>query len=215
MTSDRSRGFTLVELVISLTIIGLILVIIFGALRIGVRAWEKGERDVESQQRRRVVLDLVKRQLASTYPYEVKKGNQMSFFFKGENKSVAFVSNIHLMPGDVSGMVYVKYVIMPDPGKDKERLLFYENDMALSDLVVNETDEIDLDSFLDLMPDAKGIEFEYLKMSDGVETSEWQETWDREEEKGLPAAVRMILKEEVGRAPIYVIARIESEAGNM
>ena len=212
MRSDRCKGFTLVELLISLTVIGLILVIIFGALRIGVRAWERGERDVESHQRRRVVLDLVKRQLASTHPYEIKKGSQRWSFFKGENKSVAFVSNIPLIPGNMSGMVFVKYVVMSAKGTDKERFLFCEKEPTVFDRVVNEMDQIEEDSFVELMSDAKEIEFEYLKTSDGVETSEWQEAWDSQEEKGLPAAVRIILKEEMERAPIYVIARIESEA---
>ena len=66
MLSGNSRGFTLLELLISLTIVALIVVIIFGALRIGIRAWEKGEKDVDVRQRQRIVLDLIKRQLAST-----------------------------------------------------------------------------------------------------------------------------------------------------
>ena len=33
---------------ISLTIMALVLVLVFGAFRIGSRAWEKGEKDVEN-----------------------------------------------------------------------------------------------------------------------------------------------------------------------
>jgi general secretion pathway protein J len=211
MRSDHCKGFTLVELLISLTIIGVIVVIIFGALRIGVRAWEKGERDIESHQRRRVVLDLVKQQLASTHPYQLKRGSRRWSFFKGENKSVAFVSNIPLMPGNMAGMVYVEYAVMPAEGTDREHLLFYEKDVTVSDRVINQTDQIAEDAFVELMTDAKGIAFEYLKASRS-ETSEWQEAWDSVEENGLPEAVRITLKEEVEGAPIYVIARIESEA---
>ena len=69
--SSISPGFTLLELLISLTIIGLILVIVFGALRIGARAWEKGERDVETHQIQRIVLDNMKRQIASTCLREI------------------------------------------------------------------------------------------------------------------------------------------------
>ena len=66
MLRNANKGFTLLELLISLTILGVIVVIIFGAFRIGIRAWEKGEKDVESRQRQRIVLDLSKQQLAST-----------------------------------------------------------------------------------------------------------------------------------------------------
>ena len=39
------KGFTLLELMLSLAIMGLVLLIIFGALRVGTRAWEKGEKE--------------------------------------------------------------------------------------------------------------------------------------------------------------------------
>ena len=60
-----SSGFTLLELILSLTILSVVLLLIFGALRVGTRAWEKGEKDVEIQQRRRAVLDLIQKQIAS------------------------------------------------------------------------------------------------------------------------------------------------------
>ncbi|HEX7533874.1 MAG TPA: prepilin-type N-terminal cleavage/methylation domain-containing protein [Syntrophales bacterium] len=41
--NGHNRGFTLLELLIALTITAMIVAIIFGALRIGIRAWEKGE----------------------------------------------------------------------------------------------------------------------------------------------------------------------------
>jgi len=44
-------GFTLLELLISMTILAMIVVIIFGAFRVGIRAWEKGEKDLGVRQR--------------------------------------------------------------------------------------------------------------------------------------------------------------------
>jgi general secretion pathway protein J len=61
----RQSGFTLIELLLSLSILSIISVIILGALRIGVRAWEKGEHVLASQQRSRAILDQLTRQLTS------------------------------------------------------------------------------------------------------------------------------------------------------
>jgi len=81
--SSISSGFTLLELLISLSIVGLILLIVFGALRIGSRAWEKGERDVEAHQRQRIVLGLIKQQLASASLLEIKdRGPEAVFISK-------------------------------------------------------------------------------------------------------------------------------------
>ena len=122
--SNGQRGFTLLELLISLTIMSVIVVIIFGALRIGIRAWEKGEKDLDIRQRQRIVLDLVKRQLASICGGDVWGRDQQLASLKGDNKSLEFVSQIPLAPGNRFGMVYVKYVVKPAKEDDGERLTF-------------------------------------------------------------------------------------------
>ncbi len=114
--SNSHRGFTLLELLISLTILSVIVVIVFGALRIGSRAWEKGERELASRQRQRIVLDLVKRQMASMCVSEVWGRDQQLVLLKGDNKSVEFVSQIPLVPGNRFGMVYVRYAVKPMKG---------------------------------------------------------------------------------------------------
>ncbi|HOO91604.1 MAG TPA: prepilin-type N-terminal cleavage/methylation domain-containing protein, partial [Syntrophales bacterium] len=94
MTYRGNRGFTLLELLISLTILSLVTVLIFGAFRMGIRAWEKGERNIDGRQRERIVLDLIKRQLSSI-PVDVVKGDK-ALVLKGDGKSLEFVSDIHL-----------------------------------------------------------------------------------------------------------------------
>ena len=61
-------GFTLMEVLLSLSILSIILVVILGALRIGVRAWEKGENVLSVQQRARTILDQLSRQLECNRP---------------------------------------------------------------------------------------------------------------------------------------------------
>ena len=208
--STINKGFTLLELLISLSILGVIVVVIFGAFRIGVRAWEKGEKDVESRQRQRIVLDLIKHQLASTCLREVKDASQQPLLLKGDNKSIEFVSHIPMVPGNQFGMVYVKYVVEPEDGGKRERLTFWEKNIVLLN---KETDMSDLheDDFFELFPGVQSIAFEYLKGGTDEETSQWQETWDQAIDEGFPRAIRVILVEDVEKAPIYVIARIEQE----
>ncbi|MBT9438407.1 MAG: prepilin-type N-terminal cleavage/methylation domain-containing protein [Desulfobacterales bacterium] len=211
MLRDANKGFTLLELLISLTILGVIVVIIFGAFRIGIRAWEKGEKDVESRQRQRIVLDLIKRQLASTCLREVKDANQQALLLKGDNKSIEFVSYIPMVPGNQFGTVYVKYMVEPEDGGEGEQLVFWEKNIVLLN---KETDMNDLheDDFFELFPGVQSVAFEYLKGRTDEETSEWQQTWDQTIDEGFPRAIRVILMEDVESAPIYVIARIELEA---
>jgi general secretion pathway protein J len=205
MLNDNSRGFTLLELLIALTIVALIVVIIFSALRIGIRAWEKGEKDVDMRQRQRIVLDLIKRQLASTCASDVWGRDQQLASLKGDSKSIDFVSHIPLTPGNRFGLVYVQYAVKKDKEGKKEHLTFYEKSIALPDKKsgAGNPDEGD---FSELLPGMKSIVFEYLKDRPGEEASIWQKTWDPAVDKGVPRAVRVTLEENDEKAPIYVIA---------
>ncbi len=211
--STTSPGFTLLELLISLTIIGLILVIVFGALRIGVRAWEKGEKDVEIRQRQRVVLGNIKRQIASTCLREIKSEDQKAFFFKGDKESMEFMSRVPMVPTTRSGMVYVKYVVREEDDGEKKRLMLYEKDVVFMEKEKSMDDRDDAD-FFELIPGAENIGFEYLKGAEDKDADpEWQDTWDPDSDTGIPLAVKITLEEDVDATPIYVIARIQAEAG--
>ena len=85
------------------------------------------------RQRQRIVLDLIKRQLASTSVGEVWGGDQQLASLKGDAKSVEFVSHIPLTPGNRFGTVYVRYVVKQAKGGEGEQPTFYERNVALLD----------------------------------------------------------------------------------
>jgi general secretion pathway protein J len=205
MLSSHSRGFTLLELVIALTIVTVIVVIIFGALRIGIRAWEKGEQDVDIRQRQRIVLDLIKRQLASTCVSEVRARDQQIAPIKGDSKSIEFVSEMSLTSGSKSGMVFVKYNIKREKEGHKEHLIFYERNVAVLDKKMGAGSPEEGD-YSELMSGMKSMVFEYLKVRPDEAASTWQKNWDPEVDKGVPRAVRVTLEEDDAKPPIYVIA---------
>lgn len=210
--SSVPPGFTLLELMISLTIIGLILVLVFGALRIGVRAWEKGEKDVEIHQRQRVVLNSIKRQIASACLREIRIEDGEPFFFKGDKESMEFISTLSMVPTTQSGMVYVKYVVREEDEGEKKRLMLYEKDVVFIDKEKGVEDQDEAD-FFELIPGAEYIEFEYLKgPEDEDDEPEWQLSWDPDTDTEVPMAVKIIFKEDINESPIYLIARIQVEA---
>lgn len=209
--SSHPSGFTLLELLISLTIVGVILVIIFGSLRIGARAWEKGEADVEAQQRERVVLDLVKCQIVSACVHEMEGKNEESYLFKGDERSMAFMCRLPAVPTTRSGLVYVKYVINAT-GEREDALVFHEQDVV-SMQRKGGMEEPDPADFHVLIPGAHHMAFEYLRRPEAEGFSpDWQERWEPDSDEGLPMAVRMTFQRSKTSAPLRVIARIHSGA---
>ncbi len=200
--SDYS-GFTLLELMLSLAIMGIVLLIIFGALRIGTRAWEKGEKDVAVHQRQRAVLSLLFQQIASACIYEIKMGDD-SFYFKGSESTMEFVSRSPIVPGALTGVVFAKYKVREAGAQGKKTLGLYEKDAGF----LKEEDLENNEDFLTLISGIEELQFEYLKEGDDGVEPEWQTVWDPSEKAGLPLAVKIVLKQDSETAPINLIIPI-------
>jgi prepilin-type N-terminal cleavage/methylation domain-containing protein len=85
-------GFTLLELLISMTILALIFVAVLGAIRIGTRSWERGEARAEENQRKRTVVESLTRDLTMIYPLRVKDQDKDVVVFHGRSDSLEFAA---------------------------------------------------------------------------------------------------------------------------
>ena len=66
----RTAGFTLLELLLALSIVGVLLAIAFGGLRTGIMAWTRGEDRADVQQRARGLSQILVRTVGGAYPYQ-------------------------------------------------------------------------------------------------------------------------------------------------
>ncbi|MBN1277074.1 MAG: type II secretion system protein [Deltaproteobacteria bacterium] len=208
----KVHGFTLLELMISLTIMSLIILIVFGSFRIGIRAWEKGERDLETQQRLRTVFGLIKMQLSSACLPGNKPEDIKDSLLKGDSKSLRITSRIAVSPANGYGMVYAYYSVNSGSGDDKESLGFYEKNIVF----ISDWKSVDYpgeDDLVELLYGFYSIRFEYLIPGDDEGDEEWKETWDSEEDGGLPKAIRITLMQDAERPPVSLIAGIGYGAG--
>ena len=63
---------------VTMTILGFFLLMIFGTFRLGLSAWEKGESTKEEYQRTRIVSQLIFPQMKSAIAYKVKTARRQS-----------------------------------------------------------------------------------------------------------------------------------------
>ncbi|RJQ50338.1 MAG: prepilin-type N-terminal cleavage/methylation domain-containing protein [Nitrospiraceae bacterium] len=165
-------GFTLLEVVISITILSLITLIIGSAFRLGIQAWEKGEKETGETQRLRVLSSLLSQQVASAFPYKMKvDDDEPVVLFKGEEDSLLFVTTV--TDSFYGGFKWVKYSYKDGSMLYKEGLL---PDKKLKEKIKGDDETID--------SDIEEVKFTYLSKS-----GEWEDSWD--DEKKLPAAVRV------------------------
>ena len=178
---------------------------VWGHFELASGLGKRAKKNIGGRQRERIVLSMIKRQLASI-PVEAVKEDK-TLVLKGTGKSMAFVSEIHLEPGSEIGMVYVKYQVEAAENGG-EILSFSERNIITLVGMDIDTDDSDI-PFIELLQ-GTDIGFEYLKKDKKEETLVWQEAWEAENDSGFPLAVRVTLTRHDDNVPVSVIARVVS-----
>jgi len=186
-----SSGFTLIEVVITLTILGLIILMVSETFRLGLSTWEKGDLIKEDYQKIRMISQLVSRQIKSAVPYKIRteKAEGDYLAFDGKAHSLRFVSALAMKPKRPEGFVYVVYQFK-DEGEKKGRLVLYEQ-RALNRNFFE--DNLKEDSALTLFEGVSQVRFEYYREANKEknQTEEWVEEWNAKQMNELPKALRM------------------------
>ncbi len=195
------RGFTLLELVLALSIVAAMLAIVFGGLRVGIRAWQRGEERSESLQHARSLAALLSQSLGGTLAYlgPAAAGVQQEVLFQGEPDKLSFVTVSPPFPLSAP-IVFTAVTLSVDEG---ERPGFAIREKALP----NE-DPFEQGTPVLVDPTLTAVRFRYLRDAEGS----WEDRWDGAQERSLPRAVEVTLTAMVGgqaveQAPVSVAMR--------
>lgn len=172
----NNRGFTLLELLISITMLALIAGIMGWTLNAAHRTLEKGEKKINYLERERISFSLIESQILSLFPYQFEDDGQKRLFFFGSKDKLMFTSNFSLWRG-TRGNAFVTYEIQSNEG-NKSVLKITEQIIGLQEK--NETI---------LFNECNNINFEYF-LKNVVEEGKWVTTWP-EDEKGLPGKIKI------------------------
>ena len=181
--SLTNKGFTLVELFLTVSLFGIILVTIFSTYASGIRIW-KTVKSVELIESRKLILTMekIRREMLGYVR------NSKEVLFKGDDESVSFP---YL---GTSAIVEVTYYY--DKGEDA----LMRKAVIISESLKEKMDERETKLF-----DARDVEFSYLyapKDPGGIEFETpssllggWVSSFE-EEKNGIPKAVKLDIKPE-------------------
>ena len=123
------RGFTLLELLVSITIVSLLTVSIVFSWRIATTAWSRSSELVEEQRQVAAVQALLRKQVAAISAYAPFSREWRGIvFFQGEQQVARFLSRYSLENRTRSGLYLVEYLITEETDGTKQLLM---NETAL------------------------------------------------------------------------------------
>ncbi|MBI4455059.1 MAG: prepilin-type N-terminal cleavage/methylation domain-containing protein [Acidobacteria bacterium] len=232
----RQVGFTLLELLITLTLVSLLSLIVFIALRVSLTAYRKGEERMETLQREKVIVGLIKTQIGSTYParpqgkfYDPLRAQQSGGapdaqggflerlvaarlmappLFKGEERRMLFASFAPLFFKKNAGMSMISYALVPGEKGDTE---FVEAEGQYRGgetyLQMSSGEKTKRTIFFPGLEDGT---FEYFG-APGQEDYAWYPAWNAESIGRLPLAVRITVTKK-NQQRLRIVGLISADA---
>lgn len=209
----EENGFTLLELIIALSILTVIVVLTFSAMRLGIKAWETGDERIDFLYRVKYIVDLIEKEISSSYPYYFSKdgaNKNKILAFKGLQHSINFISSIVSYDPSVSpgGFREVTFYLDVDEEKKGKQMMMKEK-IIKPYQVFGKTKEENIRSIV-LLEGVQDLNFRYYRLkshsSEKFEyDGEWVEnfTFTEEDEKKnnmiLPRAIEVTMVIQAGK----------------
>jgi general secretion pathway protein J len=183
-----ANGFTLLELLVSLSIFAMISVLLFGGFRFGLRVWESGNDRIEQSSQIELVQNLLRRQLAvATLPRTERRRDVIERappLFTGKQDSVRFVASLPIR-AELGSYYQLR---LETQETDRRGVALVLNWSPFSGKVRRgeEPDGNETDLLLD---NVAGVEFAYFGVYDRERPADWVSEWSNA--LTLPQLVRM------------------------
>jgi len=186
MRLKNNQGFTLLELLIAITLSILILVVLGAAMRLGYKSQAKGTERGEMTQKVRILNDRIAWLIRGAYPLYLDKTDEKKIFFDGKSDRAGFVtSSIDTHgtgPEDFAGLKWVSIFTDSEGLKIREKIFFLE------DVFDDDKGKVYL-----LDPEVKKIEFEFFEIKEGEKQGTWISEWDPKDKETTPSAVKVTI----------------------
>lgn len=207
-----ARGFTLVELLIALSLFALMSAVLFGSLRLAGRSWDAGEAKAEANSGMRLAGDYLRTQLSAQHPQRMRRITEFPLLFSGQGDELRFAAPLPGRVG-VGGMWYYRLALIEGAGKGKSALVLERMVPDVNATTMPEFNSADRSVLAD---DIASLKIGYFGRDRGASLEmapTWRDRWD--DPQLLPLLLRLEVAPRVGAAwpPLVVAPREAPEAG--
>ena len=181
----RQSGFTLLEMLVAVTVLSVLAALVYGMLRIGMRSWEAGSERIAASDLTRIGWQYVHASLTAAVSPPSLLPDDPGIHFLGAADSLEFVSELPAWLGG-GGYHVLSLALTEEPGAHERRLELEARPLA-------GYDDADLDPAglprAVLADDVERLAFAYFGVGERGGEPDWLDSWAGRE--SLPLLVRM------------------------
>ena len=212
----RFAGFTLLEMLIGLTLLGVLLILIYSSLNIGLRAWDTGDRRATEASHQRIVQSFIRRELGQVFPIRWRGIAESKIAFEGAKTEIKFVTALNLGAAAKEGGLQSGHLYLADdneagPDGKRRQSLFLKREVF--DLQAKDWSGLDAAKATRLIEGVTSIEIAYFGAENDATDAKWVDEWAHPQR--MPLLVKFSIKTDQGRdVPDLVVAlKLGEEAG--
>jgi general secretion pathway protein J len=183
------RGFTLLELLAAITLLGLLMAALFGALRLGARVWQTADDRLDASVRIQIVQDFLRQRLAETLPLEVMPpelaaADVLEPLFLGTTDAVRFAG---LLPENLGAGLYLMELTLAGWGDAEggRNLVLRWRPLEPDDRTAEAVEPEERV----LLENIAALELTYFGINDPARPPDWGPLWEGQAE--LPRLIRV------------------------
>lgn len=190
---QRQRGFTLIELVVAMALLGTMLLLLYSGLTFALKGWDAGDANGRRTADRRIGENFLRRELSELFPMRWKDPMALKLAFEGEAQRLRFVSS---RPAGITqgGLSLVGLEVEPDASSRARHLVMRRalpDDEAKDFAPLERAEQRSI-----LIADIDSVVFSYFGAESAFAEPSWMDTWTI-----------------VGRVPMMVRLRMKSSDG--
>lgn len=204
------RGFTLVELLLAILLLGMLMAAAWGSITTVTKASTRGEALIDRTNRMRVAQEFIRRQIrnALALPYQVDSSTGETRTFEGDGDVMRFVAP---MPGYLSrGGAYLQTLELRSGRGGGQELVFSHE--LLNGYDPDRPRDAERDPVI-LIEGIRRGRFEYRGLDETGKLGDWEEEWDESGTQPVLVRVRFEMDEASGyRWPDIVVPVLANSA---
>lgn len=208
----KQAGFTLIEIVVAMVLLGTMLLLLYSALSFSVRSWDAGDAAGRRVADRRIGENFLRREVSELFPMRWKESAAapvLRFAFEGEKDHMRFVSS---RPAGITqgGLSLVGIEVQAEAPPSRRRNLVMRR--SLPDADEKTFAALDAAQPTVLIEGVDEVSFDYFGSENDFTPPQWTDSWKWP--MRIPEMIRVRIRAEDGPQPEMIMrVTLGEEAG--